>query len=325
MWGNQRGWILAAIIGLGMGALLCFAVIPPGITRPTGTLTLAMKPAVFATDPNTIVPPPTGDTDAGPIYLKAGNEWSDHQMVYEEMTRNITDTSKNVPDAVKDILSAADCGRMTLFTNDLDDVINYHDRRPALEGLYNAGDLLNSLALLHTTDHYKNPKRATQYALAEFNLGRHLYEERIVFAEWMDGLNLMANAALVLSKTEPDKNKADADKDFGFAINDFLKGPVQKLWQIISGIDDQETATYAGDIFQIARESPERMWRVEATLKLGRFRYNAATKGDQIGARHAVREMAAAPTLSSDPLTQTTVHAAALAAANLTIEDYRNQ
>ena len=325
MWGNQRGWIFAAIIALGMGALLGFAVIPPGISRPTGTLTLAMKPAVFTTDPSTIVPPPTGDADAGPIYLKAGNDWSDHQTVYEEMTRNITDASKNVPEAVKDILSASDCGRMTLFANDLDDVINYHNQRPALEGLFSAGELLNSLALLYTTDHYKNPKRATQYATAEFNLGRHLYEERIIFLEWMDGLNLMSNAALVLSKAEPDSSKAAAEKDFGFAVNDFLKGPVQKLWQIISGIDDQQTATYAGDIFQIARDSPERMWRVEATLKLGRFRYNAATKGDQIGARHVVREMSAAPTLSPDPLTQTTVHAAALAAANLTIEDYRNQ
>jgi hypothetical protein len=325
MWGNQRGWIFAAIIALGMGALLGFAVIPPGITRPTGTLTLAMKPAVFTTDPNTIVPAPTGDQDAGPIYLKAGNDWSDHQTVYEEMTKNITDTSKNVPEAVKDIISASDCGKMALFTNDLDDVINYRNQRPTLEGLYNGGELLNSLALLYTTDHYKKPKLAVKYATAEFNLGRHLYEERIIFAEWMDGLNLMANAAIVLSKTQSDSEKATADKDFGFGINDFLKGPVQKLWQIISGIDDQETATYAGDIFQIARESPERMWRVEATLKLGRFRYNAATKGDQIGARHVLRAMSAAPTLSTDPLTQTTVHAAALAAANLSIEDYRNQ
>jgi hypothetical protein len=38
-----------------------------------------------------------------------------------------------------------------------------------------------------------------------------------------------------------------------------------------------------------------------------------------------LRAMSAAPTLSTDPLTQTTVHAAALAAANLSIEDYRNQ
>jgi hypothetical protein len=305
MWGNQRGWIFAAIIALGMGALLAFAVIPPGITKATGTLTLAMKPAVFETDPNSILPPPTGDADAGPIYLKAGQDWDGHQTVYEEETK--------------------DCGKMNLFANDLDDVINYHNQRPALEGLYNAGQLLNSIALLYTTDKYKKPDLATQYATAEFNLGRHLYEERIIFAEWMDGLNLMANATMVLSKVEPDSGKATAEKDFGLGIDQFLKGPVQKLWQIISGIDDQELATYAGDIFQIARQSPERMWRVEAILKLGRFRYDAPTRGDQAGAKHVLREMSAATNISTDPLTQSTVHAAALAAADLTIEDYRNQ
>jgi hypothetical protein len=33
------------------------------------------------------------------------------------------------------------------------------------------------------------------------------------------------------------------------------------------------------------------MWRVEATLKLGRYKYDAGTLGDQISAARAVRQL----------------------------------
>ncbi len=286
MWGNQRGWIFAAIIAVGMGALLTFAVIPPGMTAPTRTLTLAMKPADFSIDPNAIVPPPTGDSDAGPIYRQAGDEWSNHSDIYEEMQKNITTASNNLPAPVTDILSASDYGKMDLFATHLDDVIGYRDR-PTLLGLYTAGQLLNSLALLHTKGKYTNLKKASQYATAEFNLGRHLYQERIVFDEWIDGLSLMSNAAMVLALAEKNPSRVQTDKEFGFAVDDFVKNQATKLWSVIGGMSEEDKVKYAGDMFLIARESPERMWRVEATLKLGKFKFNAPTKGDQIGAERS--------------------------------------
>lgn len=323
MWGNQRGWIFAAIIAIGMGGLLCFAIIPPGMTSPTRALTLAMKSADFTTNPDTIVPPPTGDDDAGALYRTAGDEWSNHVDQYEEMQKNITATSKKLPSPVEEIISATDFGKMSLFAGNLDDVVNYRNERPTLVGLYSAGQLLNSLALLHTKAKYTDLKRATKYATAEFNLGRHLYQERIVFDEWMDGLSLMSNAAMVLALAEQDPSKAQSEKEFGFALNDFATKQATKLWQVIAGLSEDDKVRYAGDMFLIARESPERMWRVEATLKLGKFKFNAPTKGDQIGAKRVLRQMSAAPSLSNDPLTQSSVHAAALSAANLSIEDYR--
>ena len=323
MWGNQRGWIFAAIIAIGMGGLLCFAIIPPGMTAPTRSLTLAMKSADLSTNPDTIVPPPTGDDDAGPIYRRAGDEWNNHTDLYEAMQKNITATSKKVPAPIADIISASDYGKMNLFAGSLDDVVNYRNERPTLLGLYTAGQLLNSLALLHTKAKYTDLKLAAKYATAEFNLGRHLYQERIVFDEWMDGLSLMSDAAMVLAVAEQDPSKAQSDKEFGFAVNDFVKKQATTLWQVIAGLSEDDKARYAGDMFLIARESPERMWRVEATLKLGKFKFNAPTKGDQIGAKRVLRQMSAAPSLSTDPLTNSSVHAAALSAANLTIEDYR--
>jgi hypothetical protein len=323
MWGNQRGWILSAILAALMGGLLAWSMVPPMPTAPTGTLTLAMQPADLAIDPGGVLPPPNGDDDAATAYRKAAADWNANKAAYVALSDKITDVAKQVPDAVKQVVAASDDGTMTLFAPNPDEVINYESEHPMLDGLFAAGSLSNSLALRYTTDQYKDPVKANLYADAAFNLGRHLYQERIVFAEWMDGLNLMSDAALILQKTRSDPTDAQNCRDFALAINDFRKDKVERLWEIIGGIGDEDKATYAGDIFQIARESPERMWRVEAILKLGRFKFNAATRGDQFGAKRTLRAMAAMQSVSPDPLTQLSVHSAILAAANLTLEDYR--
>lgn len=323
MWGNQRGWILSAVIAVVMAGMLVLASVPPSPTTPTGTLTLAMQPADLSVDPGTIVPAPTGDDDAADTYRKAASDWDANKNIYEPLRDRLTEASRVMPEPVKLILSASGDGKMDLFSPDPDEVINYDSENPTLDGLFAAGSLTNSLALFYTTAKHKDMKQANRYAIAAFNLGRHLYEERIVFTEWMDGLNLMCDAALVLVKTQNDPTQAEGCKEFAFTINDFRRNKVERLWEIISGIGEEDKATYAGDIFQIAKESPERMWRVEAILKLGRFKFNAATRGDQFGARRLLRGMAVAPNVSPDPLTQLTVHSAVLAAANLTIEGYR--
>jgi hypothetical protein len=324
MWGNAQGWIFAALVAVVMGGLLSFVVIPPGMTAPTGTLTLAMQSADLGTDPDTIVTAPSGDCDAGVVYASAGKEWADQKDKFEAMKNgDIREVEKDLPAPVKEIVSAADCGKMALFSGNLDEVINYHNDHPVLDSLNSAGELLNNLALLHTRDKYTNVSLATRYATAAFNLGRHLYQERIVFSEWMDGLNLMQSAALVLSTTETDPARAQGYKDFAFSVNDFVTNKAVPLWKVIGGIGQEDQAKYAGDIFQIAHDSPERMWRVEAVLKLGKFKFNASTRGDQSGAKRILKQMVAAPALSPDPLTQSSLHTAALAGADLTIEDYR--
>jgi hypothetical protein len=57
------------------------------------------------------------------------------------------------------------------------------------------------------------------------------------------------------------------------------------------------------------------MFRVEAILKIGRYRFDAARKGDQLAAPRVLRRLADDP----DPVIQ----AAANAALALTLEQYR--
>lgn len=325
MWGNQRGWIIAGIIGAGMLALLAYAIIPPGVTPPTNApvVALAMQPANLPTDPDSVVPVPRSDCDAADHYRQASDDWAGNSVQYEAYQTNVTQADKNPPQAIKQIVAGVDCARMNLFSLKPDEVITYHADRPTLDALFAAGNLLNQLALLHTTDEYKKDELAQKYATAAFNLGRHLYQERICFMEWTDGVVLMEGAAGVLQRAAKDPEKAKALGDFAVACNSFEREKITPLWQILNGQDEQEKAMYAGDIFQIAQSSPDRMWRVEATLRLGRFKFNAATRGDQSGAKRVLVQMVASPSLSGDPLTESCVRTAAELASNLTILDYR--
>ncbi len=64
------------------------------------------------------------------------------------------------------------------------------------------------------------------------------------------------------------------------------------VWQAISGIGGEPLAN-AGDIFDVAANSEEPMWQIEATLKLGRMRFmNNVTLADQRGAVRILKQMA---------------------------------
>ena len=83
MWGNKQGWIISACIAVAMGALLYVAATPPGTTPPTGTLTLALKPADLPVNPTTVLTPGTQDEDAGDLYRQAIEDYLNHRDQYE--------------------------------------------------------------------------------------------------------------------------------------------------------------------------------------------------------------------------------------------------
>ena len=84
---------------------------------------------------------------------------------------------------------------------------------------------------------------------------------------------------------------------------------------MITSIDPKVLARHVGDVFVLAEKSSERVWRVEAVLKLGMYKYYTNTPGDRRAARRMVRSLLNDP----DPAIQT----AALAANELTREQYR--
>ena len=57
-----------------------------------------------------------------------------------------------------------------------------------------------------------------------------------------------------------------------------------RFMRLLASADPVKIAANAGDIFRFAAKSQERMFRVEAILKLGRYRFDAARSADQIAA-----------------------------------------
>ena len=77
-------------------------------------------------------------------------------------------------------------------------------------------------------------------------------------------------------------------------------------------------ALHAGDIVLLAHDrTVDPLWRVEATLQLGRLKYGAGRRADQLAANRILTEMA------DDSSEDATVRCAAAAGRDLTIEQYR--
>jgi hypothetical protein len=90
---------------------------------------------------------------------------------------------------------------------------------------------------------------------------------------------------------------------------------VEPIYEVLTSADPAKIAANAGDIFRFATRSRERMFRVEAILKLGRYRFNSARAADQMAAPRFLRFLGH----DADPA----VRAAAQAAGGLTVEQYR--
>ena len=153
---------------------------------------------------------------------------------------------------------------------------------------------------------------------ASFVLGYHLYQQRLSRMQLSAGLGLMAQSAIVLKQIENvqgNKEAADRYDKFVADYQQYYKERIEPLERVITSIDPKVLARHVGDVFVLAEKSSERVWRVEAVLKLGMYKYYTNTPGDRRAARRMVRSLLNDP----DPAIQT----AALAANELTREQYR--
>jgi hypothetical protein len=153
---------------------------------------------------------------------------------------------------------------------------------------------------------------------ATFSLGVKLYQERLTYEELDAGLTMMAEGSAMireLSRASGDAARAEACASFDAARMEYVKQRIQPVQRVIVSADQSVLEQHAGDVFYFARHARDRMWRVEAIFKLGRYRYNAGRIGDQNNAMLVIRELVDDP----DPVIQI----AAKAARDLTLEEYR--
>jgi hypothetical protein len=155
---------------------------------------------------------------------------------------------------------------------------------------------------------------------AAMSLGQRMADERLCYSELSDGLGLMSGAAVELSemaKDDGDQTKADGLNQFAAALSDYSNHKLVPIQTVLSSIDQDTIRQYVGDVFFLAQNSKERMWRIESIRTLGRIKYDADRPGDNRGAARIVADIAAN---ARDPVVKT----AAKEASDLT-EDQYNQ
>jgi len=316
MWGNKLGWgISGAMVILFVGAVVLLNL-SLSISPPTGkTNALSVELPI---SPAGIVSAGTEPGDAGELYLRAIDDYRSNYFAYDQFLGDSGATvaqGMKLP-AVQWLLDARDKAECSIFKAKPELVVTYEPSK-AVDALRVYGNVLTRLGLL-TGASGKTPD-AIKFHEAAFVLGRWMSAERVVYAEYSAGTGMMGTAAAGLARIylkQKDNVTVAKFEDFNNARVDFEKNTIAPVWRVLSSIDPNVIKNYPGDIFVIARTSSEPMWRTEAVLKLGRMKYFAGRKGDQVGANRTVRALA---DTDADPV----VRRAAALARDLTIEQYR--
>jgi hypothetical protein len=311
MWGNRIGWIIAVVLAALILAPVGWLVQAGRMSPPSGIGREAtnLEPIALPISPDDAWPLFSDDGDAAPLYAKAIDAWDSNAA--DDYVRSPHGAP---PASLRLLLDARHMRGMNLFAANPTDLVNYDSDHPRLETLFAAGqaEYQAGLALLQEG----NAADGEACLAAAFALGRQLYNERVVFDEYQKGTQLMADSATAmlpgLERGSERWNKLEA---FCRKMDEYQSQRIVPVWQVISSVDQDVIAQSAGDVAAFALNSRERMWRVEAALKLGRNRYDAGSPGDQIGAARLLARLADDP----DPF----VAAAAHCALDLSVENYR--
>lgn len=318
MWGNRLGWSLSLVLVL---------IVVGSVYALNSYIEAVSARTAFSVDPNhgaiielpispsVVLPEMRDPADAGGIYRKALAEVRDHDVDYFKFLRvGHADDISSVP-AINTLLEATTHSHATIFVDHPQEVINYNGDQPARTDLQTLGQCARRAGQLIAQD---QPKRARDLYAAEFALGARLFEERLTYAELDAGLTLLAEGCGMLQTLPPTllpSGFVDTARQFDTTRRAFVPERLDPMRNVIGSVDQNIVEAYAGDVFYFAQSAPERMWRVEAILKLGRYRFNAGRIGDQRSATRTLKKLEK----DSDPIIQT----AAKAALDLTVEQYR--
>lgn len=322
MFGNKKGWMVSAAMVLLWGGLLWLIYSADEITPATAFSkdAVRMGKMQLPIDPVPLGPAMNGAEDAGDLYCKVIADYQTSFPIYKRIIRDgeMRRSEMNKLAAVDYVVRATACKGMTLLEKQPGDIINYKLEKPALTALMDVGSV--TLVRGDMAEKEKRLDEARRYYMATFSMGYKLFNERVMYDELSTGLTLMIQAAQSMIKLETDAGNKDKATAYGAFVDACLAYDQESLGptlKVLRAIDDKRVARHAGDVFAFARTAQERMWRVEATLQLGRYRFNAGRAADQ---RMAMRELRK---LANDP--DAVISAAGKAARDLTVEDYRSQ
>ena len=329
MWGNRTGWtiaaVLAVLIGVGVWQLADVNRLTPptgfsadpAVTRPLATEVPAdavYKPAA----------PAAGDAagrDAGPLYRRAIEAAAADESAFRGLAEATDPATIERAAAVVPVLDAAALPATLVFGRQPDIYATYRPPPESLAALADLADALVRAGLLRANGPGDDgPAAARRDFVAAFALGRALFDERLRYDEAVAGLTAMDTAAAglrELAKKQGDAKRAGVLDAYVRSADTVLTTRLLRPWNVVASRDLDSIDRHAGDVFALAGPATqERLWRVEAVLRLGQYKFNAVRAADQLAVPRRLRELR---TGEKDPV----VLAAIDAAEGLTIEQYR--
>ena len=329
MFGNRLGWGISAVLTLGVLLLVwqlaqLNAVSPPsrGIVSRTGNVALnlasspqKLEPLALPFNPQSILPTMTDSASPAAIYAEAIAAYKADPEAYRSPGLKDVKVQKGF-DA---LLRARNSRNPTIFTGQLDKVIGYkvgmNDPLEDVEALFEVGKSASRAAQRAPAS-----ESADALALAEavFSLGVKLFDERLRFRELDAGAELLGDGAYLIGKLDPARAAAVAPVAPG--MKQVMGQQAFPIWTVISSIDPDVVGRTGGDIPYIVKHSKERLWQIEATLKLGRLKHDQGEGGRGADGRAAARTV---KHMANDPTLDPAVRIAAQRAVDLTVEQHR--
>jgi hypothetical protein len=218
------------------------------------------------------------------------------------------------------LIKAKNSQNANMFRGRLEELIElrHNPNPPGLAALGTVGSSASKMAQVLLKDQ-KQPEDARNLAEAVFSLGVKLCDERLRWREFDLGQQMVRDGMYLIKKVDPSKT-AEADRGEQ-GMRALLKDRLMPLSHVITSADQGVIGRTGGDMFYIARNAKERMWRIEATLKMGWYRFNVGEEGHAPNARWA---LIVAKRIAADASEDPAVRAAAAASRDWTIDDYQN-
>lgn len=297
MFGNTKGWILAAIIFIIELAIVGWMVSLDDVTSPTSLSSSENLDLMsLEVSPRTIVPAGSKG-DAGSTYRKLISNYEKNRDAYIKFESSGRIGDDRIIEDIRLLADAADERFTNLFLNSPEEIVVYDAKSSPLQSLR----VVAQAAINYATLAYKDGKMdaARKFYEATFALGAAMFEERLTYAQASLGLDLMAMSSTGLfnvATKELDQSRIERVKSFKDSLD-----PKIKLWRDI----DNKLLTakpdllpkHVGDRIRFAEESKERMWRVEAALGMGLVRTDVGlgariSPADVVASEHALQELA---------------------------------
>src|SRR5689334_22780693 len=192
MWGNALGWCISFFIVAATAAGLMYV---QQLDHPTPPTALVADPQTLAevelpVDPTTLIPELTGQADATELFRRAAAAYQSDPVTYDRAAQGeVSDDFDTLP-AIAPLIDGAMARGGVVLADAPEEVVTFKPRA-RLTALRVLGDALIRGGMYREKS---NPADAIRLHTAAFALGSKMCDERLVFGEFIGGLDLMSQA-----------------------------------------------------------------------------------------------------------------------------------